>query len=115
MILILIMIGSGVGAVLRHMTNQIISKFFTQSFPFATLIVNVVGSFIIGLSAQYIAESSHIYSILAIGFCGGYTTFSTHILEVYERYLLKSYKQMILYIALTVILSLTACYLGYII
>ncbi|WP_269142698.1 fluoride efflux transporter FluC, partial [Mammaliicoccus lentus] len=53
------MIGSGVGAVLRHMTNQIISKFFTQSFPFATLIVNVVGSFIIGLCAQYIAESSH--------------------------------------------------------
>lgn len=115
MTLVLIMISSGVGAVLRHMTNQIISKIFTHSFPLATLIVNIIGSFIIGLCAQYITENSYIYLILAIGFCGGYTTFSTHILEVYERYLLKSYKQMLLYVSITVILSLFACYIGYII
>lgn len=115
MTLFLIMISSGFGAVCRQFANNLCTKYCASSFPVATLIVNLIGSFIIGIVAHHFESASAIYALLAIGFCGGFTTFSTHLLEVYERFLLKSYKQMIIYILLTIVLSIGACYLGYII
>nr|WP_263312920.1 CrcB family protein [Mammaliicoccus sp. Marseille-Q6498] len=113
MTLIFIMISSGIGAVCRHLTNEIVKKTFNTSFPVATLIVNILGSFMIGIAAQFLQNDTQSYAMIAIGFCGGYTTFSTHFLEIYERYLLKSYKQMVIYLLMTIILSISACLVGY--
>ncbi|MGK9043381.1 fluoride efflux transporter FluC [Mammaliicoccus vitulinus] len=113
MTLLFIMMSSGIGAVCRQLVNDIFTKVYTISFPIATLIVNIIGSLIIGFAAQYLNSDSYSYAIIAIGFCGGFTTFSTHFLEVYEQYLLKSYKKMTIYILFTIILSIGSCYLGY--
>lgn len=113
MTLLFIMISSGIGALCRNFVNEFFTKLYTNHFPVATLTVNVIGSLIIGFAAQYLNDNSYSYAIIAIGFCGGFTTFSTHFLEIYERYLLKSYKMMTIYIVSTVILSIGACYLGY--
>lgn len=113
MMLLYIMISSGIGAICRNFVNECFTKLYKNHFPIATLTVNVIGSLIIGYAAQYLNDHTYSYAIVAIGFCGGFTTFSTHFLEIYERYLLKSYKMMIIYIISTVILSIGACYLGY--
>ncbi|MBL0847144.1 CrcB family protein [Mammaliicoccus fleurettii] len=113
MTLLYIMISSGIGAVCRQFVNVTLTKYFAYSFPIATLVVNILGSLMIGFVAQYLNSSSLSYAIIALGFCGGFTTFSTHILEIYEQYLLKSYKKLIIYLLLTIILSIGSCYLGY--
>lgn len=111
--LFFIMFGSGIGAVLRHLTNETISKNFPTTFPYATLSVNIIGSFIIGICAQHFNANASTYLFLAIGFCGGYTTFSAHMLEIYNMYLKKSTFKLIIYLSLTFLLSVAACYVGY--
>ncbi|WP_268234624.1 fluoride efflux transporter FluC [Mammaliicoccus stepanovicii] len=107
------MISSGIGALLRQITNQFMKHLFKVNFPLATLFVNIIGSFVIGISAHYLSISSDVYAIIVLGLCGGYTTFSTHILDVYEMHVRHSYKRLIIYVSLTIVLSISACYIGY--
>ncbi len=78
--LIYIGIGGGLGSILRYLTAVVINKYTESKFPISTLIVNIVGSLIIGLVLGYLnkinmSESGWKY-LLVIGFCGGFTTFS---------------------------------------
>ena len=82
--LLFVFIGGGFGSVLRY----VIGKWFIRSgntIPFATLFVNVIGSLIIGLVIGYfikVSDTSNNYVLLlATGFCGGFTTFSTFAYE----------------------------------
>lgn len=75
--LLLVFIGGGLGSVLRSLTGKLFSFI---SFPMGTLIVNILGSLLIGLlyalfSRQIIGDDYRM--LLAVGFCGGFTTFST--------------------------------------
>ena len=77
--MLFVFLGGGVGSVIRY----IVSTFFVVSsnaFPFATFIVNIMGSFIIGLLMGYFiqdtAEQQTWKMLLMTGFCGGFTTFS---------------------------------------
>ena len=75
--LLLVFIGGGLGSVLRSLTGKLFSF---MSFPMGTLIVNILGSLLIGFlyalfSRQIIGDDYRL--LLAVGFCGGFTTFST--------------------------------------
>lgn len=75
--LILVFIGGGLGSVLRSLAGKLFSF---ATFPLGTLLVNVLGSLLIGFlyalfSRQIIGEDYRL--LLAVGFCGGFTTFST--------------------------------------
>ncbi|WP_170479827.1 fluoride efflux transporter CrcB [Ruegeria arenilitoris] len=69
-------LGGGLGAVLRHWLAQRV----THDLPFSTLIVNVIGSLILGLWIGYLGGSNEMgeeEKRLVFGFCGGFTTFSS--------------------------------------
>ncbi|MDS0478277.1 fluoride efflux transporter CrcB [Natrinema sp. 1APR25-10V2] len=71
--ILLISIGGAVGAALRYMVGQLIDN---TSFPWATLVVNALGSFILG-SVIFGVSDSDILLLVSVGFCGAFTTFSS--------------------------------------
>jgi fluoride exporter len=75
---------SGVGAVCRYIVDQVISHKHDSVFPLGTLTINIVGSFILGLStglATHHGLSTTAAAIIGSGFCAGFTTFSTWMWE----------------------------------
>jgi len=82
---LIVFIGAGIGGALRHGVNVVATRLFGFGFPYGTLIVNVVGSFVMGLFAGYFAfrpgVSQHVRLLLTTGLLGGFTTFSTFSLD----------------------------------
>ncbi|MBB6309636.1 fluoride efflux transporter CrcB [Xanthobacter tagetidis] len=86
---VIVFLGAGLGGVLRHLVNQWVPRLFGTGFPFATFVVNVSGSFIMGLVIGYLAfkDGEHwtqsMRLFLTTGVLGGYTTFSTFSLDFF--------------------------------
>jgi CrcB protein len=78
-----IAIGSALGGVARYWCSGVAARLVGETFPWGTLIVNVVGSFIIGFFATLTGPDGRVYAsstarqFVMIGICGGYTTFSS--------------------------------------
>ena len=108
--------GSLVGGCLRYSTSLLVLRCFgVTKFPFATLLVNIVGCFMVGLVAGYIERGllSQLYRIFIItGLLGGFTTFSAFGLE--SVLLLRTQNPLLalVNITLTVFLCLLAVHLG---
>lgn len=84
--LILIGLGGALGSVARYLTTVYVSRqFATESFPYGTLAVNIIGCLIIGIvygmSERFQWFSPSLRLFLATGFCGGFTTFSAFAYE----------------------------------
>jgi CrcB protein len=112
-----ISIGAVLGALLRHFMMTGISRIWVQSYPLATLIINVLGSFILGLLVELFAVklsvSQDLKAMLTVGFLSSFTTLSTVALEFA---LLSSRGQLstaFLYVTLTMLLSVGAVFLGF--
>lgn len=71
--LLLVALGGGLGAVSRHLVGEVAR---TSAFPAATMLVNVIGSFIVAV-VLFGAFESNVVLFVGIGFCGAFTTFST--------------------------------------
>jgi CrcB protein len=82
---LLVFLGGGVGAALRHGVNVTFARWFGTGFPFHTLFENVTGSFVMGMLAGYFAfrtqASQELRLFLTTGVLGGYTTFSAFSLD----------------------------------
>ena len=82
-----IAVGSALGGIARYWCSGAAARMFGETFPFGTLIVNVVGSFIIGFFATLTGPDGRVFvgstmrQFVMIGFCGGYTTFSSFSLQ----------------------------------
>jgi fluoride exporter len=82
-----VMLGSALGGGARYWCSGLAAHHFGETFPFGTLIVNVVGSFIIGCFATItgpdgrVLVSTEVRQFVMVGFCGGYTTFSSFSLQ----------------------------------
>lgn len=105
--------GGALGAVARYGTGFLVKQ---SHFPYATLLINIIGSFFIGMvlchyNKQQLSEAAKL--LLATGFCGGFTTFSAFSWECLQ--LLQQQKTItcIAYIALSVVSSLLATMTGY--
>jgi CrcB protein len=89
---LLVFLGGGFGASLRHAINMLCARAFGTHFPFGTFIINITGSIVMGLIAGYLAfkgEAAQPWRLFVMtGILGGYTTFSTFSLDaalLYER------------------------------
>ena len=85
MLYLIVFIGAGIGGALRHGVNVGAARYFGFGFPYGTLIVNIVGSFVMGLFAGYFAfrpgVPQHLRLFLTTGILGGFTTFSSFSLD----------------------------------
>lgn len=116
-----IALGSATGGVLRFWMSGAIATRMGQTFPWGTIMVNIVGSFIIGLLAALVSSDSRldpkhhsfISEFLMIGVCGGYTTFSSFSMQT----LTLVREGQWLYAGGNVVISVIAClvavWLGY--
>ena len=114
----LIFLGGGIGAALRHGVNVLSAQWLGVTFPWGTLIVNVTGSFLIGVLAAYFAFrgdavwSQPLRLFLTTGILGGYTTFSAFSLDFALLFERGEIGQGVAYVLASVALSLAAVFLG---
>ena len=85
MLYLIVFLGAGIGGALRHGVNIGSARLFGYGFPYGTMIVNVVGSFLMGVLAGYFAFrpglAQHARLFLTTGILGGFTTFSAFSLD----------------------------------
>ncbi|MFV0484407.1 MAG: fluoride efflux transporter CrcB [Bacteroidales bacterium] len=110
--LTLVALGGGAGSALRYLTSLYFMRSFSCNFPLGTFVVNIAGSFIIGLlvglSVCCGILNNELRFLLIIGFCGGYTTFSTFSVESLRLFEAGNYYILALYISASIIAGLLA-------
>ena len=116
-VLLQVAIGGALGASLRYLSGAMMLRVMGSGFPYGTMFVNVVGSFLMGLLAFYLLERmdgglSRYAPFLMTGLLGGFTTFSAYSLDA--LYLLERgrYASASVYMGGSVVLAIGALFLG---
>ncbi|HMS03348.1 MAG TPA: fluoride efflux transporter CrcB [Gemmatimonadaceae bacterium] len=107
-------LGGGIGAVLRYGAGLALVRVST-GFPWGTLLVNVLGSLLLGVFARWLSAPSFDPTwriALTVGVCGGFTTFSTFSAEVIALLQEGRVARAALYVAASLLLGLAAMLLG---
>lgn len=106
MTVLLVFAGAAVGASLRYAASRVLQR----SFPWATLAVNVIGSFVLGCVA---GASPNLVALLGTGLCGGLTTYSTFSYETIRLTEDGRYRQAFANVAASLTTGVAAAALGY--
>jgi CrcB protein len=115
---LLVFLGGGAGSVARHGVNVATARLFGTDFPWGTLCVNVVGSFVMGLLAAWFAFkggagwSQHARLLLTTGFLGGFTTFSTFSLDTALLWERDAYVVAGVYVAVSIVFGVLGLFGG---
>jgi CrcB protein len=115
--IVLVGLGGATGSVLRYVISTLVQSQSTSGFPYGTLAVNMVGSFIIGLliglSIQTPTKmSENLRLLISTGFCGGFTTFSAFSAESIAFIDKGEFSLAAAYILLSIMLGLGATFVG---
>ena len=112
---LLVFLGGGLGSVLRFWLSVKLNN-FENAIPYGTLLANVLGSLVIGIIFGYSARTGILNEnhslLLATGFCGGFTTFSTFAYENHVYLKGGDYFGFLPYMIVTFILAISAVFLG---
>lgn len=110
--MLLVFLGGGMGSMLRYW----IGLHLNNNFPYGTLLVNILGSLLIGiifgLTLKFSNISQNTVLFLATGFCGGFTTFSTFAYENYQFVRQNEFMIFALYAGTSVLLGLAFVFFG---
>ena len=112
---LLVGVGGAIGSNLRYGVGCWLGHFATSPhpFPLATTSINVLGSLILGCIAGSASDRTQaIYLLMGVGFCGGFTTFSTFSLELVEQLQRGKIGLAMLECVLNVVLGVGALYIG---
>ena len=113
---LLVFLGGGLGAALRHGVNGAAAVLLGVSLPWGTLIVNVSGSAAIGLFTGWLASRAGVESevrlFVATGFLGGFTTFSAFSLDAAAMWQRGGHLSALGYVAASVLLSIGGLFVG---
>lgn len=116
---LIVFVGSGIGGGLRFWLSSLVHKYFPPFFPLGTLIINILGSFILGYMIFGLDEkeliSPSVKLFIGIGFCGGFTTFSTFSLETFNLIRNSEFLFAGINILASVLISLLGVYLAYLV
>ena len=111
-----IALGSALGGVGRYLVGSLVQRGLGTGLPAGTLVVNVTGSFLVGLFLRYALETPtltpELRAFLTIGFCGGYTTFSTFSYETVALLEDGEWERAALYAGASLVLAVGATLLG---
>ena len=114
----ILLVGTGgfIGSVMRYLVQVYVEKGLMSTFPYGTLLANVAGSFIIGMVFA-LAEKGSLLSaewriFLAVGVCGGFTTFSSFAYNNFTMIKENSFGQLFWNVGGSLFLGILAVYLG---
>ncbi|WP_338471402.1 CrcB family protein [Niallia sp. XMNu-256] len=110
--LLLVGVGGFFGAITRFSVSQFINNRFTFNIPMATLIINLLGSFLLGLIFG-LGLSQPLLWLFGTGYLGAFTTFSTFKLEGVQLHLNNRKKEFYIYNGITYCGGITLAYLGF--
>ncbi|WP_395045400.1 fluoride efflux transporter CrcB [Flavobacterium sp.] len=114
--IIFVAIGGAIGSVLRYLTSVFVNKYWSNHFPLATLITNILGCLLIGIFIGVLEKNnlanSNLKWFLVTGFCGGFTTFSAFGFENISLFQNNNLLLAFIYIAMSIITGLFAVWLG---
>jgi len=113
---LLVGVGGATGSMLRYAIGLAVNKVTTMPFPLATFLINILGCFLIGLLFGIAEKQSwmqgHLLLLLATGFCGGFTTFSTFALENVNLFSKQQAGIALIYTLSSVLLGIALCRVG---
>ena len=112
---IFVAVGGATGALARYWLSGWVASAFSGFFPLGTLVVNVLGSFLLGFGMQAmeaVPVSAEVRTMLTIGFLGAFTTFSTFSYETVALLRDGDWTRATLYTGLSFVLGLTAVIIG---
>ena len=109
-------LGGFVGAVSRYSIQTLLSNRYPGTFPLGTFVVNILGCLFIGiiygLAERHKVMTYEIRLLLAVGFCGSFTTFSAFSVENLNMFQIGNYVVAGLYITFSILFGLAAVYAG---
>ena len=114
--LVLIFAGGGLGSIVRYLLHKWVTALHQLNFPFGTLAVNIVACFVLGLiigladHKQFLSADARMF--WAVGFCGGFSTFSTFSAETLALFQQPAVTSGLIYIVASVALCLGATIFG---
>lgn len=114
--LIVIFIGSGFGGISRYGLSKLVNNFHTFSFPFGTFIVNLVACFILGITIGLVDQKNLLPPtsklFLTVGFCGGFSTFSTFSNETLQLFQQGNFLTAFLYVFFSIFVCILSLFFG---
>jgi CrcB protein len=117
MTLVFVAIGGAIGSMARYLMQSLIGAYMGDAFPYATLLVNISGSVLMGLLIGWLARATQTHQqelrlFLAVGVLGGYTTFSSFSLDAIFLFEKEKYMAMSIYVLASVAVSLVGLFAG---
>ena len=109
-------VGGGIGSICRYLLSKFIDEKYKTRFPFSILLINILGSFLFSFFfnlAPIIGISEEIKRLITTGFCGGFSTWSTHSTQTYKLFLNNEIQLSILNLLLNHLLSFFFAFFGH--
>ena len=110
-------IGGGIGSILRYLTSRLVARYAQAEWLFlGTFAANIIGCFLIGLLAGWMLtrypDNQSFRLLFIVGFCGGYTTFSTFAFENLRLFESQQWVLLALYTIVSVVIGIWMVWLG---
>lgn len=114
MIALWVAVGAAIGAPARYLVGEWTHPRFTSSTVPATLVVNTIGSFLLGWAVA-VGLSGSAIALVGVGFCGAFTTFSSYALQLFDELQNERLVEFALHLIASLVLGLGAAWLGFVV